>query len=176
MYVVECIEQIVKYLLYMLLALLGYIMSTKEQHGGEDMADEKELSASMPQEPEWVQEAYIEDTPTKKPGKSPRKKTPRKSPRKVIGRTPIDGKSKSHHFTEMGNKERLYDLFGENIRYCKALGFVVWDTNKWVSDSADRVLAYATETIKSLYEEAANILLEASETNAEEERKRLAGI
>jgi putative DNA primase/helicase len=143
------------------------------------MADEKDLSANIPQEPEWIQEAYGTESPIPRkkgrtPGKSPRKKSTRTPPSKVIGRSPSTSTRKSYHFTEMGNKERMYELFGENIRHCSALGFVVWNGIKWVPDGVGLVSSYASETIKHIYEEAANVLLEASETDDENERKRLA--
>jgi putative DNA primase/helicase len=146
------------------------------------MADEKELSQNVPQEPNWVQEAYVTESPPKKPGKSPRKRATKKGTGKVIGRTPTSSEhtkgtlTKTYNFTEMGNKERMFDLFGENIRFSAALGFTVWNGIKWVPDGVGRVSSLASDTIKSIYEEASNILLEASETDDEEERKRLAGI
>lgn len=78
------------------------------------------------------------------------------------------------HFTELGNMERMFALYGGDIRYCKALGWLVWDGVVW-EPNAEKVATYAVATIRSMYSEAASLLDAASKTpdSAKEKRNEL---
>lgn len=69
--------------------------------------------------------------------------------------------------TDMGNAERLIDWHGENIRYCDALGWLVWNGRQWVEDTTNELMRMAKATVRHIYGEA-----EASEQV--NERKALA--
>lgn len=43
--------------------------------------------------------------------------------------------------TELGNADRLLHMFGKDIRYCHALGFLVWDGRRWQVDINDEAVS-----------------------------------
>ncbi len=60
------------------------------------------------------------------------------------------------HLTEQGNAERLVQRHGDIIRYCDAWGcWLVWDGRRWAVDEVRRVEALATDTVRSIYADAA---------------------
>ncbi len=59
--------------------------------------------------------------------------------------------------TDHGNAERLYALHGESFRYCNALGWIVWNGERWQVDGEDPVRRLALETARKLYEQAESL-------------------
>lgn len=118
------------------------------------------------------------------------KVTPMRQPRQPIQREtpPTDGSSalkyadtppdtheqKHYALTEMGNAERLFAAHGEDIRYCKAFGFCVWESGHWRGDGELTVRRWAKKTIRAMYAEAAGLAQQASGTDGSEESKALA--
>lgn len=63
------------------------------------------------------------------------------------------------NLTDMGNAQRLARLFGDKIRYCKALGpWLVYDGKRWAPDALDAVQGYAKQVSRAIYAEAAEEL------------------
>ncbi len=59
--------------------------------------------------------------------------------------------------TDLGNAERLVQKYGKLLRYCyERRKWLVWDGKCWRWDSGARVMAAAKQTIRAIYEEAAN--------------------
>lgn len=56
--------------------------------------------------------------------------------------------------TDVGNGRRLVRRFGENLRWTKALGWLVWDGEKWVRDDRGGVFEFAKDSAKELRIEA----------------------
>lgn len=65
--------------------------------------------------------------------------------------------------TDVGNGKRLIRLFGENLRWCKPLGWLAFDGEKWVRDDM-RVVSFAKESAKLMRVEAET--LDADERKA----------
>jgi putative DNA primase/helicase len=70
--------------------------------------------------------------------------------------------------SDLGNAERLTFHHGADLRFCKELGWVVWDGKRWGQDKTDEVYRRAKETVRSIYHEA------GQETLDENKRKDLA--
>lgn len=63
---------------------------------------------------------------------------------------------KSFKRTDLGNAERLVDRHGENIRYCNDFGAWYLNNGKlWSPDKTNRILQFAKDTVRAIYEEAA---------------------
>ncbi|MEN6484319.1 MAG: phage/plasmid primase, P4 family [Syntrophobacteraceae bacterium] len=57
---------------------------------------------------------------------------------------------------DIGNSERLIDLFGERIKYCTTLKkWFVWDGRRWAIDEREAIVRFAKATARSIYQEAA---------------------
>jgi len=57
----------------------------------------------------------------------------------------------------MGNAERLVARFGDRLRFCHPWRtWLVWDGKRWRRDSEARVIAFAKDTVRSIYHEVAN--------------------
>lgn len=56
--------------------------------------------------------------------------------------------------TDVGNGKRLVRLFGANMRWCQALGWVVWDGRSWTRDRTGQVDRYAKESARLMRIEA----------------------
>jgi len=64
-------------------------------------------------------------------------------------------KERDYHFTDMGNAERLIDLYGPDIRYCYLFKrWFVWDGNRWNGDNMGLLRRMCKNTVKSMYKEA----------------------
>lgn len=88
---------------------------------------------------------------------------------------PPDAPEQRHYaLTEMGNAERLVAAHGDDIRYCKAFGFCVWDGAHWRGDSELAVRRWAKETVRAMYGEAAEMAQAASGADDSEVSKALA--
>lgn len=59
--------------------------------------------------------------------------------------------------TDLGNGERLAYLFGDRMRWCPTIGWLVWDGRRWTEDSSEMVYRYVARMIRSLYAAAAMI-------------------
>lgn len=68
--------------------------------------------------------------------------------------------------TDQGNAERLVYYHGKDLRYCKELGWLVWDGSRWAKDETGEMERRAKETAKSWY-------LEASREEDTEKQKTL---
>ena len=63
----------------------------------------------------------------------------------------------SFNHTDYGNAERLVALYGDRIRYCLAhASWYIWDGRRWATDMTGEVMRYAKETVRAIYQEAAN--------------------
>ncbi len=61
--------------------------------------------------------------------------------------------------TDLGNAKRLIAQHGDKIRFCFAWRkWLVWDGKTWHIDNNGQILRLAKDTVKRIYEEAANIL------------------
>jgi putative DNA primase/helicase len=69
--------------------------------------------------------------------------------------------------TDMGNARRLAARFGDRVRYCKQLGWMIFDGKRWVPDDCAQVQAFAKDVVRDIYHEAA-------QASDEDTRKRLA--
>jgi putative DNA primase/helicase len=61
------------------------------------------------------------------------------------------------HLTDVGNAKRLVAAHGTDLRYCAALGWLVWDGRRWAKD-AGAAMRLAKDTALSMYAEAATLL------------------
>lgn len=77
--------------------------------------------------------------------------------------------------TELGNTERLLDQHGADIRYCKALGWCVWDGVRWRADDELGVRRMAKATVRAMYREAAELGAAAGASEQDVQREQLAG-
>ena len=64
------------------------------------------------------------------------------------------------HMTDLGNTRRFAALFGNRIRWCKGLGWLVYDGKRWVEDNTAQIQSMAKAVPLALYKEAANELEE----------------
>lgn len=59
--------------------------------------------------------------------------------------------------TDLGNAERMVAQHGHNLHYCPPWkSWLVWDGTRWAPDQTLAVERRAKETVRSIYEEAAN--------------------
>ncbi|WZY01561.1 phage/plasmid primase, P4 family [Bacillus sp. FSL W7-1360] len=58
-----------------------------------------------------------------------------------------------YHLTELGNAERMKSHMGKAIRYCKELGWLLWDGKTWCVDECEKIELLAAETFRKLYDE-----------------------
>jgi len=64
---------------------------------------------------------------------------------------------RSYRRTDLGNSERFVDHHGEDVRFCFAWGrWLVWDGTRWKSDDTGAVERLAKQTVRSIYQEAAD--------------------
>lgn len=53
--------------------------------------------------------------------------------------------------TEFGNRDRLVDRHGHNLRYCPELGWLIWDGVAWMVDRTRAIREIAMEVIYTLH-------------------------
>lgn len=84
-----------------------------------------------------------------------------KSVKKTIKRRPL---------TDTGNAERLVDLYGEEIRFCKGIGYLVNDGKKgvWKREDKGQIGQYIKLTVRSIEKEADYLLAKAVGKSKEE--------
>lgn len=59
--------------------------------------------------------------------------------------------------TDLGNAWRLVTKFRDEIRYTKALGWLVWDGVRWTSDDNDRIMELARATVDDIFEHSVRL-------------------
>lgn len=60
------------------------------------------------------------------------------------------------HLTDLGNAKRLVGRHGRDLHYCHLWGkWLVWDDKRWRTDETGTIVRLATETVQSIYAEAA---------------------
>ena len=74
-------------------------------------------------------------------------------------KTPFDVEAFLHHpHTEMGNAERLVDMFGDRIHYCdRHGGWLVWSGMRWTSAGKSGPLGIMQTVTRKIYEEASKL-------------------
>ena len=71
------------------------------------------------------------------------------------------------HLTDLGNAERFVDQHGNDVLYCYPWRrWLVWSRSRWEADDSGKVHRLAKETVRSIYQEAA-------ETENDSRRKEL---
>jgi putative DNA primase/helicase len=87
---------------------------------------------------------------------------------KVLEVVPNNEDRYHYNLTDMGNAERLVAQHGQDVRYCYPLRkWLVWTGPRWQLDDYGKVHRLAKETVRGLYQEAA-------EAERESRRKELA--
>lgn len=76
--------------------------------------------------------------------------------------------------TDLGNAERLADAADGKLLWVYGIGWLYWDGKRWKHDESNRVVQEATNTVRSIYREAATFNRKASKATDEDERKELA--
>ena len=59
--------------------------------------------------------------------------------------------------TDLGNAERLVVLFGQDLAWTEAWGWLVWDGQRWAIDSQRKVEELAVATVRAMYRAAAQL-------------------
>lgn len=77
--------------------------------------------------------------------------------------------------TELGNARRLVRLYGRNLRYVEAWGWLVWDGKRWTKDETGAVMRIAKRVALSFYQDAATHLERATEATRQAEAASAAG-
>lgn len=93
------------------------------------------------------------------------------------GGTPERTPERAYRLTEQGNADRLLDAYGENIRYCSAFGFLIWDTQRWKVDPEGlTVYRWAQAVVNDMFAEASDLTQQAAQVGdpESEEAKQLA--
>ena len=57
------------------------------------------------------------------------------------------------HLTDHGNAQRLVDAYGDVLLHVEAWGWMCWDQRRWKVDTTNTIMAYARETVQSIYAE-----------------------
>lgn len=74
--------------------------------------------------------------------------------------------------TDVANAHRLAKAFGNDVRWCSGIGWIVWRESRWVADET-AAQAIAMRLGRSINAEAADASREAAETGDETKRDRL---
>lgn len=81
------------------------------------------------------------------------------------------------HLTDLGNARRLVELHGHDLRFCHPWGkWMVWDGSRWRHDDTAEVYRRARRTIREIYQDAANLLEQASTEMDDMKRNQMAAI
>ena len=65
--------------------------------------------------------------------------------------------------TDLGNARRLVRLYGQNLCYVEAWGWMTWDGKRWQKDETGAVMRLAKRTALTFYQDAARHLERAAE-------------
>ena len=60
------------------------------------------------------------------------------------------------HLTDLGNAQRFREMHIKNVRHSIQLGWLIWDGKRWLPDGTQENERLARETVKSIYQEAAD--------------------
>jgi phage/plasmid-associated DNA primase len=60
------------------------------------------------------------------------------------------------HLTDLGNAQRFREMHAKNVRHSVQLGWLIWDGKRWLRDETQEIERLARETVKSIYQEAAD--------------------
>ena len=66
--------------------------------------------------------------------------------------------------TDMGNAARLARLFGGNLRYVDAWGWLHWDGSRWQLDATGEVMRVAKDTARTLFDDGLDAIRQAEQT------------
>lgn len=81
---------------------------------------------------------------------------------------PVSWTSGSHPLTDLGNAERFFQQFCDDIRYCAPFkSWYIWTDDLWQKDSTLKRERFAIETVRAIYTEAGDM-------PDEKDRKRIA--
>jgi putative DNA primase/helicase len=61
------------------------------------------------------------------------------------------------HLTDLGNAQRLFRLYGEDLKYCPSVGWLVWDGRRWRRDAIGDV-EHRAKGIASTWKRDADIV------------------
>jgi putative DNA primase/helicase len=100
--------------------------------------------------PRQLQESF-------RPGPISNPHTPPGAPETIEGITP-------EHLTDVGNASRLVRMFGQDLRYVAALGWLAWDSKRWRKDDTNQVMRLAKKVALSFYDDAAQLMEKAKES------------
>lgn len=59
------------------------------------------------------------------------------------------------NLTDMGNAQRLANLYRKDIKFCPQLGWLIYDGRRWAVDDLAKLQGLAKETVREMYKEAA---------------------
>lgn len=76
----------------------------------------------------------------------------------------VNVKREPEHLTDVGNAKRLVARYGQDIRFCKSRGWLVWDGRRWAQDDGE-IEQRGKQTAVSIYAAA------AAETDPERRQK-----
>jgi len=70
---------------------------------------------------------------------------------------PMPHKTQPTTLTDVGNAQRLVNLYGPDLRYCyERKKWLSWNSRYWEWDAGDKIIERAKDTIRSIYREAAD--------------------
>jgi len=58
------------------------------------------------------------------------------------------------HFSDIGNSARLVKQAGKDLKFCASIGWLIWDTKRYVPDESYQITKFAKRTALSLFDEA----------------------
>jgi P4 family phage/plasmid primase-like protien len=70
------------------------------------------------------------------------------------GDAPMISLEEVDHFTDLGNARRLVREHGADLRFSRAIGWLIWDERRWARDETGEVMRRAKATILGLYDKA----------------------
>ena len=77
--------------------------------------------------------------------------------------------------TDLGNARRLVRLYGHDLRYVEAWGWLAWDGKRWSKDETGQVMRLAKRVALGFYQDAAAHLERAAEATRQAEAASAAG-
>jgi len=101
----------------------------------------------------WLRAAFGEPEEPKEARKKPRSKTPwtpvTNAPKKEGSEVDI---AFGFRFTDCGNASRLVAMFGNDLRYAPALGWLSWDGARWLPDAEAHAIECAKKVAQLLWD------------------------
>lgn len=68
--------------------------------------------------------------------------------------------------TDLGNAERFIAKYGDDVRFCPSIGWLVWDGQRWRPDELNSVVQLFKQMVRGMYKEALDIEDEATRAEA----------